>query len=153
MKANWTQDLARGDVGERDFLRTFPLYRKGDQENMYEHDLVCSVSGSTVELKTDYYDMDKTPNLIVERYSNEQKGTAGGPYRHNSSLGYWVYYYKKNGVFLFYDAGQLVEKVTSLNLPLLSIQNQGYTTGVHRVKRTDVEDCLLHVIVLPTVIG
>lgn len=149
IKADWLTDLARGDAGEREFLQVFPTYRKGDKLDMYDWDLVSSTTGDTVELKTDYYDMSRTPNLIVERYSNEQKGTPGGPYRHSEHLTYWVYYYRKNGTFLFYNAAQLIEKVNSLELPLTHIQNRGYTTGVYKVPRRDVEDCLEFCVQLP----
>lgn len=141
-KANWHMDLARGDQGERDFLNTFPSYRKVDDSQMYECDFQCIHTDETVELKTDYYDMNKTPNIIVERYSNQQKGTPGGPYRHSDQLTYWVYYYKQNGLFLFYNALQLIEVVDSLGLPIIPIQNQGYTTGVYKVPRDKLTSCI-----------
>ncbi len=143
---NFRTDLARGDVGEQQFLSTFPLYRKGEFVHQAEHDFVHSISGATVELKTDYYSMDRTPNLIVERYSSIESGKVGGPYRHSSSLSYWVYYYIEDGVFLMYDAAQLMEKVDSLRLPITEIPNRGYTTGVYKVRRQEVEDCLIEVV-------
>jgi hypothetical protein len=151
-KPNWKQDLARGDAGEREFLATFPLYRKGEDVNRYEHDFVHSLTGATVELKTDYYDMHQTPNLIVERYSNYERKTPGGPYRHNGDLSLWVYYYRKNGVFLMYDPQQLIEKVESLYAPLVPVQNDRYVTMVHKIPRTAVEDCLVEVVHTPSYI-
>lgn len=144
--ADWLKDLERGDVGEQEFLQTFPTYRKVDDSQMYECDFQCLYTGETVELKTDYYDMNKTPNLIVERYSNQQKGTPGGPYRHSTDLTYWVYYYRKNGIFIFYNALQLIETVDSLALPLVPIQNNGYTTGVFKVPRDAVTNCIHFVV-------
>lgn len=150
-KPNWINDLARGDVGEKDFLNTFPLYRKIDDSQMYEADFV-DPAGNTIELKTDYYSMQKTPNLAVERYSNIEKGTPGGPYRHSDKLTHWVYYYKKNGVFLFYDALQLIEVIEELEPTLVTVKNSTYTTGIYLIPRREVEECLTQVIKLPSVI-
>lgn len=144
--ANWAQDLARGDAGEQEFLETFPLWRKGEDINRYEHDFVHSITGATAELKTDYYGMHQTPNLIVERYSNGEKQTPGGPYRHNGDLSLWIYYYRKNGIFLMYDPAQLIERVDSLELPLIPVRNRGYTTLVYKVPRTEVEDLLVDIV-------
>jgi len=144
--ADWKQDLARGDVGEREFLATFPMWQKGEDINRYEHDFVHRLTGETAELKTDYYNMEATPNIIVERYSNWERQTPGGPYRHDGSLSLWVYYYRKNGLFLMYNPSQLIEKVDSLNLLLTPVSNDRYTTMVYKVPRNSVEDCLVEVI-------
>jgi hypothetical protein len=143
---DFREDLVRGDKGEQQFLLTFSLYRKGEDVDRAEHDFLHSLSGATVELKTDYYSMHKTPNLIVERWSSIEKQKPGGPYRHSQDLTYWVYYYIQEGVFLFYDAQQLVEKVNFLQLPITQVHNRGYTTGVYKVRRQDVEDCLIDMV-------
>lgn len=144
--ANWLKDLARGDVGEREFLATFPMWQKGEDVNRYEHDFVHSITGETAELKTDYYDMEKTPNIIVEKYSNYEKRTPGGPYRHSTELSLWIYYYRKNGIFIMYNPSQLIEVVDSLRLPLVPVRNDRYTTMVQKVSRQSVQDCVVEVV-------
>jgi hypothetical protein len=67
-----------------------------------------------VELKTDFYTMDKTPNHFFETYSNAENGRRGGPW-HSMELGvdYFVYYYINSQTAFWFYTKELTEYLDS----------------------------------------
>lgn len=84
-------DLERGKAGEALFLTHFPQY---EALNGYESDFRNKETGDLAELKTDYYDMDKTPNFFIELWSDINTKRLGGPRqakKHGSKYYYYLY--------------------------------------------------------------
>lgn len=141
--ASFNVDIHRGDAGEEMFMEYFPTYTKGNYKQRADYDLICKYSGATVELKTDYYSMERTPNIIVEYYSDIDKQKLGGPWRCPGTT-YFVYFYIQQGVFLWFPMTPLLERLNSLgfnqNGRMVRVPNLGYTTGVHKVPRKEIMD-------------
>lgn len=102
------------------------------------------VKDTVIELKTDTYDMDKTPNFFIERWSNAEKKHPGGPWQaHLKGVEVFVYLFithKKWFIFrdmpaLLARLDQLTEKAYIHNIP-----NKGWITQGYRVKRADLQD-------------
>lgn len=79
--------LTVGGSGEELFLSLHPWLNKADGIK-YDFDR----NGKSVELKTDTYSMAKTPNFFMERYSDVDRATNGGPWRAAyDNVTYFVY--------------------------------------------------------------
>lgn len=108
-----------------------------------EGDFAFKDTGAKLELKTDYYAMDKTPNFFFERYSNKDKLTPGGPWQameHGATE--FVYFYVSNLTYFRFQTAQLVERLEEI-VPTLSptdIQNKSHVTQGYRVPRGLVAD-------------
>jgi hypothetical protein len=84
--------LRAGQIGET-------LFEHAHRDNLvkldgFEGDFLNKATGQKLELKTDFYSMDATPNFFIERFSNVQTGTPGGPWqakKHGADL--FVYFY------------------------------------------------------------
>lgn len=98
--------LAVGDLGEQTFARHYPKAtrldgRKGDFE---------LPDGRKVELKTDSYSPDRTPNFFMERYSSFEKKSPGGPWQaklHGVEL--FVYGFASDSFRYWFETNKLVE--------------------------------------------
>jgi hypothetical protein len=133
-----------GDAGEQIFLAYNPSYEKlGRTDNV---DFRCRETGDTAELKTDNYDMSRTPNLFIERYSSDATMKPGGPYR-NLDTTWWIYYYIRNDHAMWFRPRELIQRLEERGLAdesqLIGIQNKGYTTWGWKIRRSDVLDIAL----------
>lgn len=108
------------------------------------HDFVISsgdLKNKTLELKTDYYDMMKTPNFFFERFSKIETQAPGGPWQAASNkTDLFVYFFPKNGQFFVFETAPLVQLLNSITprLQLVHIPNITWTTGGYKVLRTAV---------------
>ncbi len=99
---------------------------------------------SKVEVKSDSYNMDKTPNFFIERYSNNTKKSDGSVWqalKHECMI--FVYFYPKNNTaFVFYDIVQLMNTLDSIipDLEPIFIRNPGYYTVGYKVPRELLKD-------------
>lgn len=135
---NFIKDLQKGKLGESHFIRDYPNYRKGG-EGYCLHDFVCQVDGHTVELKTDFYDMDKTPNFFLERYSNYKKKTNGGPWRRGAE--FFVYYFISHEEYFWFKRQEMLELLNDIKLgKLVRVPNGKYDTMGYKIERELLEE-------------
>lgn len=102
------------------------------------------VKDTVIELKTDTYDMDKTPNFFMERWSNAEKKYPGGPWQaHLKGVEVFVYLFITHKKwFIFRDMPALLarlEEVTEGKY-VHNIPNRGWTTQGYRVPRALLKD-------------
>ena len=78
-KFDFNTQLSTGNIGEDHFKQLYSNLNPVKSEDL-KYDFKLS-NGSTVELKTDTYDMEDTPNFFMEYYSDMKKLKIGGPWR------------------------------------------------------------------------
>jgi len=136
-------DLKRGNVGENLLLDTYSFFKF---DGCNAHDVIDTRDGKTVEIKTDFYDMYKTENFFMEKWSNDIDFKLGGPYRTEEyKTDIYLYQFIKNKIiFWFDDVSKLVntidEHVKKHNLRPISVKNRGYNTLGYKIPRTAVMD-------------
>ena len=119
---DFKKDLLRGDKGEAVIEKRYLCKKSKD----LRYDLI-SAKGKTWEVKTDYYDMKKTPNFFIEKISNEEKNTLGGPWRaHKDGVEIFSYLYFKNRKHYIWEVDTLVEQLEKLveGKEMTSVKNE-----------------------------
>jgi len=109
MVHEFRKDLKRGDKGEQLLLRVYKNLSLDSQEG---HDLIDKTTGVTIELKTDYYFMNRTSNFFIEKFSDDNNYKLGGPWRslkHNTDVFAYMFI-KDKIIFLFSDIKALVDR-------------------------------------------
>jgi len=65
-----------------------------------------------VEIKSDSYSEDDTPNIFIELIGNTKTGKLGGPFLSKSnSVDWFVYHYTKDKTFYWFDVNELCDFV------------------------------------------
>lgn len=133
--------LEVGDRGQELFLENYPekltIWPERDGDFITE-------SGKKLELKTDTYNMDKTDNFFIERYSDLNKKSPGSVWQaqgHGCEI--FVYYFvRHNTWFQFNDLPALINRLDSLTQGkgMVYIKNRAWTTAGYKVKREDLKD-------------
>lgn len=140
--AKFKDDLKRGHGGEHRFYNRFAgSVTHLDGRNA---DFEINKTGETVELKTDYYDMNKTPNFFMERYSFDDRD--GGPWQSLAkSISYYIYTFDKCGTIFVFNTAQLVRRLNRIckKHVLANVPNSGYTTRGYRIPRESLESVML----------
>lgn len=104
-----------------------------------------------IELKTDFYDHDKTSNFFFEKVKNSTKNTLGGPYKSLShNVDYYVYLFIKNRIFYWIDVKKLCARLDSLienrlidvDKQLKTISNVNYESTGLVIDRNLVSRCV-----------
>lgn len=141
-KAEFKKDLDRGHDGERSF---FEKYQSSvthlDGRNA---DFEINKTGETIELKTDYYDFEKTANLFMERYSYAEE--PGGPWQSlKKGITYYIYHFHSHDRTFIFNTVQLVRKLEKLtvSLKLVNVQNRNHVTRGYKVPMLDLVDMCL----------
>lgn len=130
---NFANSLKIGKAGEAALNRLWPELvptdgRKGD----------FKLGKDTVEVKTDSYDMDKTVNFFIERWSDIANQKPGGPWQSlEHGAKYFVYWFPKNGTAFVFET---LELVTYLNTVLadyqsITIPNRAWVTVGYKIPR------------------
>lgn len=130
-----------GDLGEILFFEAH--CRDMVRLDGFKSDFQCKTSGDTVELKTDFYSFDETPNFFFERISNESKGSPGGPWQSLANgTDTFVYFFVKELTYFKFNVATLVTRLEEIipTLKPVPIANKNFTTIGYRVPRTLVED-------------
>lgn len=146
------EQLAIGDAGEADFKKCYSVLNPQKSEDR-RIDFVLN-NGHTVELKTDSYNMEKTPNFFMEQFTvSGDKTNLGGPWRtkeHGVNL--FVYYFVTNKVFFWFCPTTLCEfldkYIQERKLKTISIPNKGndgeyYEAQGYKIPREAVKSILL----------
>lgn len=133
--------LSRGQVGEILYMNAHN--GKLEQLDGFKSDFKVIETGELVELKTDYYSMEKTPNFFFERFSDVDKKKPGGPHQailNGSSL--FVYFYVKDLVFFEFNTEKLIKVLDELipSLRPTDVKNTSYVTRGYLVPRAKIID-------------
>lgn len=138
MKHDFKTSLAKGQQGEQLLMSLWPDLIKLDG---FRSDFRLKSTGQFVELKSDQYDMQATPNFFIELWSDYDKKKRGGPYQaleHNSEL--WCYFFPKNKTLFVFDTRKLVSYLNKCEaLPLVPIYNKGWVTMGAKISRKALE--------------
>lgn len=140
--ATWDmqKQLKVGAKGEKLFLKHWPVPVR--KHAILKGPDFLDIDNRIIELKTDTYDMDATPNFFIERWSDVKNRKPGGPWQaHEKGVQVFVYLFiKQKTWFIFEDMeallkrlDQLTDKAYAINIP-----NKGWTTQGYRVKRADL---------------
>jgi len=141
--------MAVGDLGEKAFIESYPILAPvKSKDRAFDFDLK---TGSTVELKTDDYDMEATKNFFMETSSH---GKLGGAYRaKQDNVDYFVYYFIKNKTFFWFNTIKLCEKldelIASKKFKIKIIRNNGWTAEGYAIPRSELECVLMKKDVFP----
>lgn len=99
------KSLAYGAKKEQEFCKMFPEL---EQLDGYIADMKVRRTGKTVDLKSDRYDLNKTGNFFIERYSYGK--VNGGVWQAaEKGIDYYVYQFSKNGLIYVFDTLQLLD--------------------------------------------
>jgi hypothetical protein len=104
----------------------------------FKSDFATLHTGEGIELKSDLWTMDETPNFFFERWGNEEDQKPGGPWQARGHGSKWfVYFYVPSLVYFRFNTEELVATLESLEptLTVTRVQNPNYTTVGYRVPR------------------
>lgn len=136
MAANFHKDLQAGKLGEEVFAKLFVGLRKTDGR---KGDFEQPNTGAKIELKTDMYGMQKTPNFFIERYSSVEVGSPGGPWQAaQHGCEYFVYWYAADQVGFVWRTADLVKQLEAImgQLKPVEVRNKRWTTVGFKVPRS-----------------
>lgn len=139
MKHSFKNSLAKGKAGEALILELWPELTP--IEGGCKGDFTLGPHNVKVELKSDQYDMDATPNMFIERWSDVDKQKPGSVWQaitHDCNL--FVYFYVKNKTAFVFDTVVLKNYLDLLipNLKPIKIYNHSWVTVGYKVPRDEV---------------
>ena len=140
MPFDFKTQLKAGKMGEMLYLQANPGTVNVSGERKCDF---VTVTGDTVEIKTDFYSMEQTPNFFIERWSDIEARKPGGPWQASTNnVDYFVYMHVPNLTYWTFSTTILVMRLESVikNLEPVNIQNKGWTTQGYRVPRALIED-------------
>jgi len=153
---SFQESLKKGQDAEALWMelmtQKYPMYQI-ERLDGRRHDFVMhSPLGSfTIELKSDSYDMAKTPNLFMERWSVWETKKPGGIWQAQSKdIDLYCYWYPKNKIMLTGDVNRLILNVEAMKIPdkkLIPIFNRGFITKGYKLERKsfyEVEGLVTH---------
>lgn len=133
------EENKKGTKGEDRLLQYYPFLINKSCDG-WDH--IDTRVNKTIEVKTDFYDMNRTPNFFMERYSNDSTSKPGGPWR-SMIYGADIFLYQfwsSETLFLFYDIAELIETLDAYivenNLEMSFIKNKNYWTRGYKIPRT-----------------
>lgn len=133
-----------GKKGEAIFLAKYPEFKHIGSDIWTKNDFV-NAKGEVVELKTDTYDMDRTPNFFIEVFSKDTTFSPGGFFRSNNAT-YYVYFFLKNRTAFWFKPEDLIRKMDNpgfFNRELIKVANLEYNTLGLTINRDYFNDILL----------
>ena len=139
---NFETSFKEGEKGEREFAAFHPETLEWLQQP-HRPDFRVTKTGDYLELKTDSFDADRTPNFFFERYSDLEKKTDGGPWQSLAKNCRWfVYYFSTNKICFIFETQKLVEKLEILIDfdDYCDIVNKKWITRGYKVARESVKD-------------
>lgn len=128
------EQLGLGDESEVLFVQTFALQYPGIKKattRKYDFD---SDSGK-LELKTDRYDVNRTENVFIERWSVLEQAKPGGPYQAlTNGADHFIYWFHGQDWCLDCDdLKALIAILDSMHYPMIQVKNKGYVGGGYKV--------------------
>lgn len=141
-----------------DFKRSLKVGQKGEAEfhslfadvltrsSGYLEDFVITATGKKCELKVDSYDITKTINYFMERFSYGDK--AGGPWQSlEKDIDFFIYYFPIGNTIAIWDTKALVKRLDKITADqyIINIRNTSHNTRGFKVKRADLADLELDI--------
>lgn len=125
---NFVSSLKKGQAGEELLMQLWPgLIRLDGRKADF-----TTPEGECLELKTDSYNMDDTPNMFIELLSDVARGAPGGPAQAVSHSSLWCYLYAQNSTIFIFKTAELLERINTLVATGLyrtvDIPNKSWTT-------------------------
>lgn len=139
MSFGFKSQLRAGQIGEVLYHAAHPTFTRTDG-------MTCDFytdAGTSLELKSDMYSVDTTPNFFIERWSVVEQQKPGGPWQSlQKGVELFAYMYVPSLVIYTFPVGQLVARLERLipDMKPFPVQNKGYTTHGYRVARDLVMD-------------
>lgn len=131
--SNFKTDLSRGHAGEALFGTWYPELERLDGR---QADFRCPKTGDTYEIKTDSY---TTQNFFMERWSDKERGKAGGAWQSaEKGVKYYVYLYPKLGLMYIFTVQELLQQLEPLlpSLRPVNVRNSSWNTVGYLVNRS-----------------
>lgn len=145
-KKTWDfkDQLAVGSRGEELFLEHYPRRLELIPEHYADFKVVSS--GDIVELKTDTYNMNKTENFFIERWSDvtSPKKKPGSLWQsHAKGATIFCYMFVRHNIwFEFRDLPATIKRIEELQKGkgFIHIKNKGWITAGWKVPRAELAD-------------
>lgn len=135
-KPNFKVDLAKGHAGEALLLKMWPELVHLDGKHA---DFMCP-DFSTLEVKSDQYNMHETPNMFIERWSDVKAKKPGGPWQaFGRGTTYFAYLYAANKVCYVFKTHELIEFLEQQKLAEIWVHNRSWVTVGYKVSRALVK--------------
>jgi len=129
--------LSKGRQGEELLLAHWPC-KVWRHEELKGPDFI-DAQDRVIELKTDSYSLDATPNFFIERWSSVEDKKPGGPWQAAAKgCNCFVYLYASDRRwFVFESLPHLLAELNALtpDLQPVSIRNRGWTTQGYKIPR------------------
>jgi len=138
---DFQDSLKVGTAAEKAFLEALDEYLAPYPKRAA--DFMFKATGELVELKSDSYDLAKTENVFMERYSDVLRRKDGGPWQ---SLGHgvhhYVYFFPRNRTCFWFNTAELVHRLetTQKDNQLIYIPNRGFASAGWKVSRDVLKD-------------
>ena len=144
MTFSWKKQLEIGQAGEHLLINGYhsPI--------VFSHNLRWDFTrisdGAKIEVKTDTYDHEATPNFFFERWGNEADRKPGGPWRaRKDRVDVFVYFFVRNNIYYeFNDVKVLCARADKLirrkSTEEIRIKNRGYITVGYKLPRDEFKD-------------
>lgn len=140
---DFDEQLSVGNRGESDFIKFYSSMKPIKSQDR-SIDFVLA-NGKTVELKTDTYDIERTPNFFMEIFGDITESKIGGPWRAlQDGVTFFVYYFPKNRTFFWFDTVVLCRRLDDIvsrnSLLPKEIKNKGWSARGYAVPRAELID-------------
>lgn len=132
--------LREGQKGEELFHKAFP--DRLEKLDGFKNDFILD-GKYFIELKSDYYDINRTPNFFMERWGDKEKKSPGGPWQALlNGNHYYIYFFPKNGIYYSFTTKELVDRLEKIiyDLPLIDIPNKTWITQGYKINRELLRD-------------
>lgn len=133
-------DLKFGQDSEDRLLQQYTFLQLSVDKS---YDFLIKGTNIRVEKKCDSYDPKRYGNLIMERYSYDEK--PGGPWQaHKHKCRFLIYWFVAYDVMFVFDTVQLLARLKKLikkdGLKLFDKQNRNWITKYYKVPISALED-------------
>lgn len=140
---NFHADLKRGNIGEELVASMWPELVRTDGRRGDFH-----LGTNRLEVKTESRALKDTENFFIERYSDFDKKSPGGPFQalEHGTLLYAHFFIKDLTIFLFFTQALAAYLKDRDESQLIFIQNPRYRTAGYKISRAE----LAHLFVVKT---
>lgn len=148
---DFQEQIAKGKKGEEAFIMGYHSSLSVVKDHFT--DFVRS-DGIIVELKTDYYDHDKTANFFIERYSSYEAKSPGSFWQSQAKgVQMLCYLFASHGIYYeFADIPATIARLEEIipGLSYIRVPNKGWTGVGYRIPREVLKDLYtVHVLRTP----
>lgn len=141
---SFQKQLKSGELGEQHFIK---CYHKLNPRKSSAREVDIFINeNDTVELKTDSYNPEKTPNFFIELIGSSKTGKLGGAHLAKiNSITYFVYHYPMDGSFYWFRPKDLADFIDENfnKYQKREIRNYGWTSTGILLPREEVEHLLI----------